>query len=224
MSPAPSGTKPGATCGSLIEIQSAAFGPEVRIERALQASARPAARQRRVDWRGDHAGNPAAGAVRGFALSGAGSRAGCGCGGLRYSSAVLSRPRNWLREQPQITRRSRYSTMTSPSPIQTDEPTQTPAKPRMSTRNRLLFFVTGWLIAFMPFLFWWNTWFGRHSFGQATRRVSAGRQEAASHPARAGADRRADDATAMRASRAGIRRWCASLPIPSRKSATPTPG
>src|ERR1700690_3808835 len=33
---------------------------------------------------------------------------------------------------------------------------------RMSTRNRLLFFATGWLIVLMPFLFWWNTWFGRH--------------------------------------------------------------
>jgi hypothetical protein len=30
----------------------------------------------------------------------------------------------------------------------------------MSTRNRLLF-ATGWLIVLMPFLFWWNTWFGR---------------------------------------------------------------
>jgi len=39
-----------------------------------------------------------------------------------------------------------------------------PAKPnpRMSTRNRLLFFLTAWLIVLMPFLFWWNTWFGRH--------------------------------------------------------------
>ena len=36
------------------------------------------------------------------------------------------------------------------------------AKPRMSTRNRLLFLLTGWLIVLMPFLFWWNTWFGRH--------------------------------------------------------------
>src|SRR5579863_7126718 len=34
-------------------------------------------------------------------------------------------------------------------------------KRRMSTRNRLLFFLTGWLIVLMPFLFWWNTWFGR---------------------------------------------------------------
>jgi len=46
----------------------------------------------------------------------------------------------------------------------TDEPESSPAKPvkpRMSTRNRLLFFATGWLIVLMPFLFWWNTWFGR---------------------------------------------------------------
>src|SRR2546427_2895514 len=34
-------------------------------------------------------------------------------------------------------------------------------RPRMSPRNRLLFFVTAWLIVLMPFLFWWNTWFGR---------------------------------------------------------------
>jgi biotin carboxyl carrier protein len=32
---------------------------------------------------------------------------------------------------------------------------------RMSTRNRLLFFVAAWLIVLMPFLFWWSTWFGR---------------------------------------------------------------
>jgi hypothetical protein len=31
----------------------------------------------------------------------------------------------------------------------------------MSTRNRLLIFLTAWLIVLMPFLFWWNTWFGR---------------------------------------------------------------
>jgi biotin carboxyl carrier protein len=41
------------------------------------------------------------------------------------------------------------------------ESTGKPAKPRMSTRNRFLFFFTGWLIVLMPFLFWWNTWFGR---------------------------------------------------------------
>jgi Biotin-lipoyl like len=32
---------------------------------------------------------------------------------------------------------------------------------RMSSRNQLLFFITGWLIVLMPFLFWWSTWFGR---------------------------------------------------------------
>jgi biotin carboxyl carrier protein len=31
----------------------------------------------------------------------------------------------------------------------------------MSTRNKALFFLTAWLIVLMPFLFWWNTWFGR---------------------------------------------------------------
>jgi hypothetical protein len=36
-----------------------------------------------------------------------------------------------------------------------------PPKPRMSTRNRVLFLLTGWLIVLMPFLFWWSTWFGR---------------------------------------------------------------
>ena len=32
----------------------------------------------------------------------------------------------------------------------------------MTTRQRVLFFLTAWLIVLMPFLFWWNTWFGRH--------------------------------------------------------------
>jgi HEAT repeat protein len=31
----------------------------------------------------------------------------------------------------------------------------------MSPRNRALIFITAWLIVLMPFLFWWNTWFGR---------------------------------------------------------------
>ncbi|MGA8431964.1 MAG: hypothetical protein WB729_19225 [Candidatus Sulfotelmatobacter sp.] len=35
------------------------------------------------------------------------------------------------------------------------------AKPRMSRTQKILFFATGWLIVLMPFLFWWNTWFGR---------------------------------------------------------------
>jgi HlyD family secretion protein len=45
----------------------------------------------------------------------------------------------------------------------TTEPAQSsPRRHRMSTRQRLLFFLTAWLIVLMPFLFWWNTWFGRH--------------------------------------------------------------
>jgi hypothetical protein len=50
------------------------------------------------------------------------------------------------------------------SEIQSAPSSETPAaksRPRMSTRNHLLFFATGWLIVLMPFLFWWNTWFGR---------------------------------------------------------------
>jgi Biotin-lipoyl like/HEAT repeat len=34
-------------------------------------------------------------------------------------------------------------------------------KPGMSLTQKVLFFVTAWLICLMPFLFWWNTWFGR---------------------------------------------------------------
>jgi len=32
---------------------------------------------------------------------------------------------------------------------------------KMSARSRFLIFLTAWLIVLMPFLFWWNTWFGR---------------------------------------------------------------
>src|SRR5258708_31589859 len=44
-----------------------------------------------------------------------------------------------------------------------DPPEKPAASPhhKMSPRNRALFFVTAWLIVLMPFLFWWNTWFGR---------------------------------------------------------------
>ena len=47
------------------------------------------------------------------------------------------------------------------TPADASETPNHPPKPRMSTRNRLLFLFTGWLIVLMPFLFWWNTWFGR---------------------------------------------------------------
>jgi hypothetical protein len=39
---------------------------------------------------------------------------------------------------------------------------QTKPKRSMSHTQKILFFTTGWLIVLMPFLFWWNTWFGRH--------------------------------------------------------------
>ena len=45
------------------------------------------------------------------------------------------------------------------------QPTDSPpprAKRPMSRTQKILFFATGWLIVLMPFLFWWNTWFGRH--------------------------------------------------------------
>ncbi|MGB7844313.1 MAG: hypothetical protein WBL63_01765 [Candidatus Acidiferrum sp.] len=42
-----------------------------------------------------------------------------------------------------------------------EEHSPKPAAHRMSTRKRLLFFLTAWLIVLMPFLFWWSTWFGR---------------------------------------------------------------
>src|SRR5579871_1595308 len=41
------------------------------------------------------------------------------------------------------------------------DPTVKP-KHSISRTQKLLFFATGWLIVLMPFLFWWNTWFGRH--------------------------------------------------------------
>jgi biotin carboxyl carrier protein len=54
--------------------------------------------------------------------------------------------------------------MNSASPIEAHNTADAPAKsrPGMSTRHRILFFVTAWFIAFMPVLFWWNTWFGRN--------------------------------------------------------------
>ncbi len=44
-----------------------------------------------------------------------------------------------------------------------EDSSEKPSSPhhKTSPRNRALFFVTAWLIVLMPFLFWWNTWFGR---------------------------------------------------------------
>src|SRR5580693_1630220 len=47
----------------------------------------------------------------------------------------------------------------------TETPNPLP-KRGMSRTQKILFFVTGWLIVLMPFLFWWNTWFGRQLSNQ----------------------------------------------------------
>ena len=59
----------------------------------------------------------------------------------------------------------------SETPIPTPAPEDSaPPKPKrsMSRTQKILFFATGWLIVLMPFLFWWNTWFGRHLSDQQT--------------------------------------------------------
>src|SRR3989442_5456471 len=55
-----------------------------------------------------------------------------------------------------------------PEPIQSQTPDrdadavpQPRPKRSMSRKRKILFFLTAWLIVLMPFLFWWNTWFGR---------------------------------------------------------------
>ena len=49
----------------------------------------------------------------------------------------------------------------SANPIAVPPADAQPRKPGMSRAQKLLFFLTAWLICLMPFLFWWNTWFGR---------------------------------------------------------------
>jgi hypothetical protein len=52
----------------------------------------------------------------------------------------------------------------SDAPVAGSSAPPQPSKPKrsMSRTQKILFFTTGWLIVLMPFLFWWNTWFGRH--------------------------------------------------------------
>ena len=47
------------------------------------------------------------------------------------------------------------------APEDSSAPSSSSPHHKMSPRNRALIFVTAWLIVLMPFLFWWNTWFGR---------------------------------------------------------------
>ena len=49
-----------------------------------------------------------------------------------------------------------------PAEASIQNPSTSVARPfRLAGRNRVLFFLTAWLIVLMPFLFWWSTWFGR---------------------------------------------------------------
>jgi hypothetical protein len=55
------------------------------------------------------------------------------------------------------------SKASAPQAIPNDSAALNPKPKRsMSRTQKILFFTTGWLIVLMPFLFWWNTWFGRH--------------------------------------------------------------
>jgi len=49
-----------------------------------------------------------------------------------------------------------------PQPDSADSAIAPKPKRSVSRTQKILFFTTGWLIVLMPFLFWWNTWFGRH--------------------------------------------------------------
>jgi hypothetical protein len=53
-----------------------------------------------------------------------------------------------------------HSESSAPAPDRTAVQEPKP-KRSMSRTQKILFFATGWLIVLMPFLFWWNTWFGR---------------------------------------------------------------
>jgi hypothetical protein len=61
---------------------------------------------------------------------------------------------------------SQISPTHRPTAADSSLPSAIAGKRRMSRAQRLLFFATGWLIVSMPFLFWWNTWFGRHLSNQ----------------------------------------------------------
>jgi len=58
---------------------------------------------------------------------------------------------------------SQLSPTSQPSPAAADSSLSSghARKRSMSRTQKILFFATGWLIVLMPFLFWWNTWFGR---------------------------------------------------------------
>ena len=59
-----------------------------------------------------------------------------------------------------------FSSQSAREPDSEELPSDVGKRPRpkrsISRTQKILFFATGWLIVLMPFLFWWNTWFGRH--------------------------------------------------------------
>jgi len=73
----------------------------------------------------------------------------------------------------------------NPIPAQSIDRAHVP-KPGMSRTQKLLFFVTAWLICLMPFLFWWNTWFGRKLSDQQLTEYLHDEAEAHSAGARTG--------------------------------------
>jgi biotin carboxyl carrier protein len=62
--------------------------------------------------------------------------------------------------QPENTAQTRQAEPASEE--SSNEGTVPRSKRSISRTQKILFFATGWLIVAMPFLFWWNTWFGRH--------------------------------------------------------------
>src|SRR5260370_1432070 len=74
--------------------------------------------------------------------------------------ACQPRRRNEMMETNMVSRPLMPETLNSTVDVETST-APVPLRHRMSTRNRLLFFLVAWLIVLMPFLFWWSTWFGR---------------------------------------------------------------
>jgi hypothetical protein len=66
-------------------------------------------------------------------------------------------------DDPKFAQRMSEQLETASTPETPHESASAPKPKRsMSRTQKILFFATGWLIVLMPFLFWWNTWFGRH--------------------------------------------------------------
>src|SRR5216684_9111550 len=94
-------------------------------------------------------------------LSGNCATAGCSERTSRIPQSPR-RPPKRVRGPSGVIESSSSDTDEQPELLAQDSPAKSARPPHhMSTRNRWLFFITAWLIVLMPFLFWWNTWFGR---------------------------------------------------------------